>query len=204
MIVRGHCGDWSVHSCVVDECTRRSSEWQHLLAVVWYCVLASPLQRLSTVTACVINVTMRCWEMPQPTGGSNGGAWGQSWRFISGRPTTHCAQTSRRLALLEQKGHQIQSVTYHSLHSLSRTVCFRTCLSRALKLQFGDLVFLFSPQCVGGGGVSAKGLVSLHLRVFDGVSVLYLLSLARAMTSPEQSGLRTASREVGRRCFAPS
>ena len=122
MIVRGHCGDWSVNACVVDEWTRQSAEWQHLLAVVWYCVLASPLQRLSRVTACVINVTMRCWEVPQPTDGSNGGAWGQSWRFISGRSTTHW------LALLEQKGHQIQSVTYHSLHSLSRTVCFRTCL----------------------------------------------------------------------------
>ena len=64
-----------------------------LLAVVWCCVLELPLQRLSRVTASVLNVTMRCWEMPQPIGGSNGGALGQSWRFISGRPTTHCAQT---------------------------------------------------------------------------------------------------------------
>ena len=53
-----------------------------------YCELASPLQRLSRVTASVINVTMVCWEMPQPIGGSNGGAWGHSRRFISGRPTT--------------------------------------------------------------------------------------------------------------------
>ena len=106
MIVRGHCGDWSLNSCVVVEWTRQSSEWQHLLAV-WYCVLEFALQRLSRVTA----------------SGSNGGAWGQSWRFMRGRPKTHCAQTCRRLALLEQKGHQIQSVTYHSLHSLSRTVC---------------------------------------------------------------------------------
>ena len=58
MIVRGHYGDWSVNACVVDEWTRRSS-WQHLLAVVWYCVRELPLQRLSRVTASVINVTMR-------------------------------------------------------------------------------------------------------------------------------------------------
>ena len=63
-------------------------EWQHLLVVVWYCVPELPLQGLSRVTASVINVMVRCWEMPQPIGGSNGGAWGQSWRFICGRPTT--------------------------------------------------------------------------------------------------------------------
>ena len=123
MIVRGHCGDWSVNSCVVDEWTRRSSEWQHLLAVVWYCVLEFALQRLSRVTASVINMTMRCWEMRQPTGGSNGGALGQFWRFTSGRPTTHCAQTCRRLELLEQTGHQFQSVTYHPLQSFTHGGC---------------------------------------------------------------------------------
>ena len=137
MTVRGRCGDWSVTSCVVDEWTRQSSEWQHLLVVMWYCVLASPLQRLFRVTASVINVTMVCWEMPQPIGGSNGGAWGHSRRFISGRPTTLCAQTCGRLALLEQKGHQFQSVTHHPLHSLSRTRCFGTWSWRVLKLEFG-------------------------------------------------------------------
>ena len=84
MTVRGYCGDWSVNSCVVDEWTRQSQEWQHLLVVVWYCVPELPLQGLSRVTAFVINVMVRCWEMPQPIGGSNGGAWGQSWRFICG------------------------------------------------------------------------------------------------------------------------
>ena len=31
MIVRGHCGDWSVNACVVDEWTRQSAEWSALV-----------------------------------------------------------------------------------------------------------------------------------------------------------------------------
>ena len=107
MIVRGHCGDWSLNSCVVVEWTRQSSEWQHLLAV-WYCVLEFALQRLSRVTA----------------SGSNGGRLGPILAFSCVAVQKHTVRKHvDRLALLEQKGHQIQSVTYHSLHSLSRTVC---------------------------------------------------------------------------------
>ena len=152
MIVRGHCGDWSVHSCVVDEWTRRSSEWPHLLIVVWYCV---PLQRLSRVTASVINVTMRCWEMPQPIGGSDGGAWGQSWRFnpgVSQVAVQHSAQTSRRLSLLKQTGQQFQSVTYHPPTPQSFTHgVFWNVVVEGVEAGIWRLLSQFSPQWVGEG-----------------------------------------------------
>ena len=128
-----------------------STGWLWCGIVSWRC----RSKGLSRVIASVINVTMRCWEMPQPIGGSNGGAWGQTWRFICG-PFVRKHVDDRR-CWNRKKGHQFQSVSHNPLHSLSRTVCFGTWLWRALKP-----LSQFSPQWVGGcGSVQEFGFVAL-------------------------------------------
>ena len=95
------------------------------------------------------------------------------------------------------------SPTTHSTVFRARGVLQRVC--RGGETAIWRLCFCFRHNVSVEWGSVQKVWVSLHFRVLDGVSVLYLLSLARAMTAPpEQSGLGTASPEVGRRCFGPS